>query len=135
MLQIQHRSTTVPIHPFLQVVSYSFHSDSRTGNDDKKLLKGVRANLDLVRDFYPDFVARVYLDAAAVEDKTLGKLCALACSDNKLDLCDVGRMPGEWPEEARSLFPMTWGFLATLDPQVFIYECQVADRVMLWDMV
>ena len=103
-------------------MSYAFHSDSRSSSSPKKLLKGVKENLGLVRDFYPDFVMRLYLDRARTDDKTLGRLCSLACADNKLDLCDVGQMPGENPvkEEgaAGKLFPLIWGVMAAADAQV-----------------
>ena len=64
-------------------------------------------------------ICRLYYDLN-MDDPVLPKLCELSCHSN-LDLCDIQRLPGNPLSNLTYMFPMTWRFIPTLDPQVDIY--------------
>jgi len=66
---------------------------------------------------YPDWIMRLYVDLER-SSSTADKICALACTDSNLDICDVKYLPGTHLENATLMFPMNWRFLPTLDKQV-----------------
>ena len=45
----------------------------------------------------------------------------LACQNNDLDLCNIKNLPGVNFADADKMFPPTWRYFPTLDPQVSIF--------------
>ena len=60
---------------------------------------------------------RVYFDLDP-KHPVLKDLCDLACSNDQLDICHAGKLPGTPMKDARKIFAMNWRFFPTLDPQV-----------------
>lgn len=79
--------------------------------------EGIRTNLELMATHYPGWVMRVYYNLDG-RPEMLSDLCGLACTNEQLDICDAGKLPGMPMADARNVFPMIWRFFATLDPQV-----------------
>ena len=46
------------------------------------------------------------------------ELCNLACQNSDLDLCNVKKLPGTPFKDGLKVFPPTWRYFPTLDPQV-----------------
>jgi hypothetical protein len=69
---------------------------------------------------YPGWVMRLYFDLDS-KDSLLKTLCDLACSDNNLDICYVGKLPGTPMVNAAKVFARNWRMFPTLDPQVISY--------------
>ena len=46
----------------------------------------------------------------------------MACEYPILDLCNVRNLPGTPMKDAANIFPMTWRFFPTMDPQVFVND-------------
>ncbi|TRY79883.1 hypothetical protein TCAL_05108, partial [Tigriopus californicus] len=101
-----------------QVVSFSFYGDVHTKVAVQKgYFEGIRGNLDLMAQFYPNWIMRVYFDLAT-NDPVLSDLCDLACQYEVLDICHVAQLPGAPMVDARQVFAMNWRFFPTLDPQL-----------------
>ncbi|XP_059085397.1 uncharacterized protein LOC131882310 [Tigriopus californicus] len=110
-----------------QVVSFSFYGDVHTKVAVQKgYFEGIRGNLDLMAQFYPNWIMRVYFDLAT-NDPVLSDLCDLACQYEVLDICHVAQLPGAPMVDARQVFAMNWRFFPTLDPQVDLYASRDLD--------
>ena len=83
----------------------------------KGYFKGIIGNLELIPKFYPGWIMRLYHDLDE-NDPILKDICALACSEENIDICDVKHLPGTPFIDASNVFAMNWRFLPTLDPQV-----------------
>ena len=79
--------------------------------------QGIRDNLEQLSVFYPGWTMRLYFDLDE-RDPIMDELCLLACSDPKLDLCKVSKLPGNPMTNASEVFPMNWRFFPSVDPQV-----------------
>jgi len=74
-------------------------------------------NLEDAFLYYSGWVMRLYFDMN--EDPfVFNTFCNLSCQHDNLDLCDVRNLPGTPMVDAKKVFPMTWRFFPTLDPQV-----------------
>ena len=73
----------------------------------------------MLKQHYPDFVMRVYVDLAK-EDPVLKDLEHLEKANGNLDICDIKALPGTPMVDATKVFAMVWRFFPTLDPQVSI---------------
>ena len=60
---------------------------------------------------------RLYFDAYE-DQNVLVHICALACHDSNLDLCNVRKLPSTPMLDASKVYPMNWRFFPVLDPQV-----------------
>ena len=94
-------------------------------------MEGVRANLELMQKYYPGWIARLYIDYE-IEDPIIGRLCSLACQYSFLDICHVKDLPGTPFIDGSKIFPMTWRYFPTLDPQVTAYLLLVI--IMTWNL-
>ena len=111
-----------------KVAGFSFYGDVNTNtHKSKQYFEGIKENLELLTQLYDDsWTMRLYFDLDPA-DPQLTRLCDLACSNNHLDLCHVGSLPGTPVKDARKIFAMNWRFFPTLDPQVDIYMCRDLD--------
>ena len=139
--EINFNDTTCSLKSYLRgkgqkVIGFSYYGDSRSKHhQEKKYFEGLKSNLALLPQYYPDWIIRLYYDPASSEDPVLPKLCHLSCSSGHLDLCDIQRLPGTPKRNATFVFPMNWRFFPTIDPQVDIYlsrdlDSQFNDREM-----
>ena len=71
---------------------------------------------------------RLYFDLDE-SDPIMDELCLLACSDPKLDLCKVSKLPGNPMTNASEVFPRNWRFFPSVDPQVKV--CLPASALFL----
>ena len=116
-----------------KVVGFSFYGDLNSDHSKSKgYFEGIKGNLDLMPKYYPGWIMRVYFDLDP-KHPVLKDLCDLACSNDQLDICHAGKLPGTPMKDARKIFAMNWRFFPTLDPQV--REAQYTVRYMyveLW---
>ena len=105
--------------PHQKVAGFSFYGDISTKeHKSKQYFEGIKENLELLTQLYGDrWTMRLYFDLDPA-DPQLARLCDLACSNNHLDMCHVGSLPGTPVKDARKIFAMNWRFFPTLDPQV-----------------
>ncbi|KAK4329466.1 hypothetical protein Pmani_000223 [Petrolisthes manimaculis] len=80
-----------------------------------------------VPKFYPGWSMRVYLNWA--EDKHRDLVCALACNNSHLDICDVQNLPGIG--DVSESFGMTWRFSIMGDPLVDRYIVRDLDAPII----
>ena len=101
-----------------KVVGFSFYANVNSKKSKVRgYFQGIRANLELMKRFYPGWQMRVYFDLD--EGNPLkNDLCKMACKYSILDLCHAGKLPGSPIKDARKVFAMIWRFFPTLDPQV-----------------
>ena len=110
-----------------KVVSFSFYRSPRLDQPGRNYLDGVSANLALAASLYPGWVVRLYHDLDP-GDPAAARLCSVACTDTRLDLCDIRHLPGPLGNStAAAMFPMNWRFLPTLDPQVAAFVSRDLD--------
>ena len=120
--RISYNETTCSHNAFARGFNQSVLAFSLYGEQTPKLEKergyfeGIKANLDLLPVHYPGHTIRVYF--SRISKATHKKLCELACKSKMIDLCDMAKLPGSPKKDATALFPMTWRFFPTLDPQV-----------------
>jgi len=104
-----------------KIVSFTFYETNENSSlpkSDKtrEYFKGIKENLMLLKLFYPNYIMRLYYQAS---NKTLSKLCSLACTENILDLCPAESLP--LFGDTTSVYPLIWRFLPAIDPQVDIF--------------
>ena len=74
--------------PGQKVISYSFYGKLKSA-----YFNGIFDNLALVQLLYPGYVMRLYIDKNAIlTDDKYQDLCDLYCSQDNLDICDVGEI-------------------------------------------
>ena len=101
-----------------KVVGFSFYGDMSTKYSKAKgYLAGIKGNLDLMEEFYPGWIMRLYFDLEP-ENPLMNDLCDMACNNTALDLCHAQHLPGTPKVDSSKVFPMIWRFFPTLDPQV-----------------
>ena len=101
-----------------KVVGFTFYGDVNSNQSKSRgYMEGIKENLDLMPKYYPGWIMRVYFDLDP-KHPVLKDLCLLACSNDQLDICHAGKLPGTYIRDARKMFAMNWRFLPTLDPQV-----------------
>ncbi len=101
-----------------KIIGFSYYGDINSNKSiEKGYFEGILDNLKLMPSRYPGWIMRLYFDLDK-NDPVMDKLCTLACTDENLDLCDAGNLPGTPMENATDVFAMNWRFFPTLDPQV-----------------
>ena len=103
--------------PGQKVVAMAFFGvQTAKSNAEKGYFEGIKGNLDLLPIHYPGHLLRIYYDNITPDSEK--QLCALACKNPLIDICNARNIPGNPMKDAAGLFPMLWRFFPTLDPQV-----------------
>lgn len=104
--------------PHQKIVGFSFYGDINTDYSKKKgYFEGIVGNLELMNQFYPGWIMRLYYDLDKT-DPVFKDLCKLSCENDILDICDAKKLPGTPFVDTSKVFAMNWRFFPTLDPQV-----------------
>ncbi len=114
--------------PNQKVVSFSLYGQDPYYNGQ------VRLNIQRIKEFYPEWTARIYHD----DSINMSMVCDLECSESHVDFCDVSRLPGL---DVGHILPMTWRFLligdwfvdvfVSRDMDSCVFEREV-DAVKVW---
>lgn len=78
--------------PGQRIVGYSFYEGNTYDTYNRDYFAGISDNLALMRDIYPGFRMRLYYRVTP-DSQTMRSLCALACTEELLDVCDIERNP------------------------------------------
>ena len=124
IITIPFENTTCGIDAFnrgasQKVISFTFFESSNEvpKNDNiRGYFLGIRENLNLIQQYYPGYVMRLYYQASKTVKE---QLCEIACSESSLDLCPASAIPKLG--NATKVYPLLWRFLPTIDPQVEIF--------------
>eukprot|EP00092_Neocalanus_flemingeri_P009488 GFUD01010214.1.p1 GENE.GFUD01010214.1~~GFUD01010214.1.p1 ORF type:complete len:192 (-),score=41.11 GFUD01010214.1:30-605(-) len=79
---------------------------------------GIKENVELMKDFYSDWIFRLYFDSSKAEIETLKNLCNLSCAQKSLDLCSSKQVTKFG--DLSAVFGMIWRFLPLADSTVDI---------------
>jgi len=129
---VNFSQTTCSYDSFLRgsnqkIIAFSFFLDPTNKKPkSKKYFKGISGNVDLLSEFYPSWVMRLYHDVLP-ESRLHRKLCKIACNHQNIDLCYVNNLPGNPTTQAAQIYPTIWRFFPTLDPQVSLYQSRDLD--------
>ncbi|KAK4329458.1 hypothetical protein Pmani_000215 [Petrolisthes manimaculis] len=114
--------TEVVVVVVVKVVSYVVF-----GKFPSPYYKGMEKLVYEIPKFYPGWSMRVHLNWA--EDKHRDLVCALACNNSHLDICDVNNLPGIG--DVSKSFGMTWRFSIMGDPLVDRYIVRDLDAPII----
>merc|ERR1719500_889758 len=104
-----------------RVVAFTFFGDPKSVRHNTTYFEGILANVAAISSFYDgDWSIRLYHDIAP-DDPWSGELCKIACSYDRLDLCQVNQLSLPILSNAVNIYPALWRFFPTLDPQVDIF--------------
>jgi len=101
------------------IVSFTFFESSEEVPKNDKIrgyFTGILENLNLMKEFYPGYIMRLYYEAGPTIKQ---KLCDMACSDPQIDLCPANAIPRLG--NATRVYPLIWRFLPAIDPQVDVF--------------
>jgi len=98
IITIPFENTTCGIDAFnrggnQKVISFTFFESSNEvpKNDNiRGYFMGIRENLNLIHQYYPGYVMRLYYQASKTVKE---QLCEIACSESSLDLCPASAIP------------------------------------------
>ncbi|TRY79599.1 hypothetical protein TCAL_05903 [Tigriopus californicus] len=111
--------------PFQKVVGFTFYGNPKSKlGKSRKYFRGIEENLHDLPHFYPNWTLRLYYDLEA-NHTLMADLCALACSNEHIDLCYVRNLPSDG--DIAKVFAMNWRFYPIKDPQVQSYVSRDLD--------
>ena len=94
-----------------RVVAFTFFGDPKSVHHNTTYFEGIVANVAAISSFYNnDWSIRLYHDIAP-DDPWLGDLCKIACSYDRLDLCQVNQLPLPILSNAVNIYPVLWTLL------------------------
>jgi len=96
-----------------RVFSTSFYGDMKSG-----YYTGIVDNLALMKEFYPNWTFRLYIDVSEMHNETKEQLCQVSCEVEIFDLCPVNSVVTFG--DLSKVFGMTWRFLPVTDPLVSV---------------
>ena len=113
--------STCSLHSFhrgakQKIAAFSFYGNPNSAQGkERKYFQGIKSNLKVLPQFYPDWTLRLYYDLDK-DHPLMTDLCDLACNDANIDLCNVKSIPVLG--DVSKVFAMNWRFFPMLDPQV-----------------
>ena len=111
-----------------KVVAFSYYEPAgpiSKIDKQKEYYKGIKENLELIRELYPGWTMRLYYRITDDKSASMKMLCSIACDGAEIDLCDADRIPTLG--NISSLFPPIWRFLPLLDAQVDVFVSRDLD--------
>ena len=94
-----------------RVVAFAFYGNPKLVRHNTTYFEGILANVAAISSFYnSDWSIRLYHEIAQ-DNPWSEKLCEIACSYDRLDLCHVDHLPLPMLINATNIFPMLWTLL------------------------
>ena len=83
----------LPLGGGQRVLAFTYYGGDTFDTFSRDYFAGVRANLEALKQFYPeDFRMRLYYQIPR-ESPQFRDVCAMACVESRLDICDVKANP------------------------------------------
>ena len=94
-----------------RVVAFTFFGDPKSVRHNTTYFEGILANVAAISSFYDsDWSIRLYHDIAP-DDPWSWELCKIACSYDRLDLCQVNQLSLPILSNAVNIYPALWTLL------------------------